>query len=123
MGGGGGETEGKRAVFALPGDGSGTNSLGRLAESPGSYRNRLDGEHGGAPSVNIFFISLPKSEPRTAVQEHVCLMEICVCLETDLFANIKGEMWYDIQLKSRLHLPRVITDTLDAQNKGTLGYL
>lgn len=50
--------EGKRGLFALPGNGSGTNRLDGMAEPTGSSssssdRNRLDGEHGGGPSVNI----------------------------------------------------------------------
>lgn len=46
--------------------------FGRLAESTGSrsYRNRLDGEHGGV-QVSISFYFRRESEPGTAVQEHV----------------------------------------------------
>lgn len=97
--------EGQRALFALPGNGSGTNSLGGWLNALAGAATGIDlmGNTEGS-ECQYLFISTASQGRERRLREHVCPMEIYVCLETDLSTNTKGEMRYDIQLKSRLHL-------------------
>lgn len=95
--------EGKRGLFALPGNGSGTNRLGGWLKVLAAAATRIDlmGSTEGSKCQYLFISATIQCWGRL-VQEHVTY----VCLKTYLFANMEGEMGCDIQLKSRRHLRR-----------------
>lgn len=95
--------EGKRGLFALPGNGSGTNRLGgwlKVLEAAATGIDLMGNMEGS--KCQYLFISATIQNRGRLVQEHVTY----VCLKTYLFGNMGGEMRCDIQLKSRRHLRR-----------------